>query len=144
MNPLKRIYCNQYYELKAKGKAHMAMSMGTKLAGIALVFVTLGLFYFLLGAWPGFNDGFDDLSKDLFGRRSGRLVGKFVAGLFFLVCYFLVRFTLGRKSSYERTIAEFDALDQATREGISKSGLIIFVASVVIFGVGIVTGLVGS
>ncbi len=138
MNILKQLYCNQYYELKPQGKEASALDNGTKLVTIALVLYALSISFLLILIFPDLKDFFEDILQDIFGRRSGRTIGQIIAALFFASFYFLVKLTLGKKESYENTIAEFETLVEEEQKKISKNGLIFFVLGIGIFAVSMI------
>ena len=130
MNVFKALYCNQYFELAPKGKADQAKFYGTRLLTVAVVINVITLAVLLMIASADFLDWWDDLLKDIFGRRRARQVGMIVALIPFLVVYPIVRFTLGREESYEATIQKFEEQSGADRKRISKKGLIYFLISI--------------
>jgi len=138
MNIFKQLYCNQYYELKPKGKAASAMANGTGLVTVALALYALALYFILTLISHDFRDLVEDFLENVFGRSSGRTIGRIIAGVIFVVFYFLVKHTLGNKVNFEKTIAEFEALDESDQKKISKNGLIFFVSSIGVFVIGLV------
>lgn len=129
MNLFKALYCNQYYELEPKGKGEEANMYGTRLLTIALVFNVISCFILLMLLSPDFLDWWDDLLKDLFGRRQSRVVGKLVALVPFVVVYPMVRFSLGTEANYSRLIERFKSLPAEDQKRISRKGLYYFLAS---------------
>jgi len=131
MNLFKTIYCNQYFELEPKGKAHEAQKMGTILSTIVLVLFMLSLFFISITFFPDFEKEMDRFFKKLFGRTSGRFIGKLVGLLLFVASYPIIRFTVGAASSYKKTIARFNLKSQKEKEQISKKGLWFFMSAVI-------------
>ncbi len=138
MNVFKALYCNQYYELKPQGKEASARSNGTRLLTVSVALNIITLVVLIMVFSEDFTDAFGDLIKDVFGRRTGRSVGKIVALIPFLISLPLIRYTLGRESSYNMLIAEFEELPEETRKQISKKGLQYFIASMVAMGLSVV------
>lgn len=129
MNLLQALYCNQYHELKPKGKADLAIKNGTALTTIALVLNLLTIVFLLVLLVPDFADFMEDLMKDIFGRRRGRTIGMLIAGIPFLLLYPAIRFTMGRNASFERLVARFEDLPEARQEAISRRGKLYFFVS---------------
>lgn len=138
MNVFKALYCNQYYELKPKGKEAAARTNGTRLlaVGIALNIITVVVYIMIFS--EDFTDAFGDLITDTFGRRSGRSVGKFVALIPFLISLPLIRYTLGKESSYDALIAEFESLSAEEQKQVSNKGLYYFFVSMGVFMLAVV------
>jgi len=142
MNLLKAVYCNQYYELNPKGKGDAARSNGTRLLAVSLVidFILLAMLCMVIS--PDLADAFGDLLQDVFGRRQGRMAGKFVVLIPFLIFLPLVRYTLGTESSYQSTISQFEAQSAEQQKRISKKGLIFVVISMANLFVSLALGLI--
>ncbi|MCE7996724.1 MAG: hypothetical protein HEP71_32490 [Roseivirga sp.] len=138
MNVFKALYCNQYYELKPKGKEAAARTNGTRLlaVGIALNIITVVIFMMVFS--EDFTDAFGDLITDIFGRRSGRSVGKVVALIPFLISLPLIRYTLGKESNYNALIAEFESLSAEEQKKVSNKGLYYFIISMGAICLGVV------
>ena len=135
MNALKALYCNQYYELKPKGKEASARDNGTRLLTVSVALNIIFLVVLMMVFSEGFVDAFEDILKDIFGRRRSRSLGKFVALIPFLISYPLIRYTLGRQESYDSLIEYFDQLSPDAQKRISKKGLNYFIASMIGFAV---------
>lgn len=131
MNVLKALYCNQYYELKPKGKEQAARTNGNRLLGISLSLNLIFLVVLVMVISPDFADAFGDLIKDIFGRKPARSVGKLVALIPFLIFLPLVQYTIGTQSSYDQTIRSFEQMSEADQKRVSKKGLIYFVLSMI-------------
>jgi hypothetical protein len=131
MNVIKALYCNQYYELKPKGKAHTAQKMGTILSTIALVLFLMSAFFLLITFFPDFEKSLSKLFRNAFGRRSGRVIGKFAGLLSFLVAFPVVKLCFGRDAIYKHTIREFNAKLALDQKQISTKGFRFFVSAVI-------------
>lgn len=129
MNLLQALYCNQYHELKPKGKAYAGRANGTGLVTVALLLNTFELLFLIAIIYPPFADGVGDLIIDIFGRRNGRGVGKILALIPFLIIFPIVKYTLGRDDNYNRLIERFEALRPEEQERVSKKGLYYFFVS---------------
>ena len=140
MNILKQLYCNQYYELKPKGKGESALENGTALVSIMLVLIALAIFFILVSIFPNMEDRFEDL----FGHRSGKTIGRFIAAVFFIICYISVKLTLGKKEAFNKTITEFEALDRLAQKRISQNGLVYFISSIGLFVVSLILYLIAT
>lgn len=142
MNVLQALYCNQYYELKPKGKEAAARVNGNRLLGIALAFNFILLIVLAMLASPDFADAFGDVVRDIFGRRQSRMVGKIIALIPFLIFLPLVQFTIGRQSTYDQLIDRFESMTESDKKQISKKGLVYFIASMLGFVAAVVLALV--
>lgn len=126
MNLLKAIYCNQYYELKPKGKAHAARTNGTGLVTVGLVLLVFALTTLLIIAFPDLGEYLENLLKEWFGVRSGRTIGRAAALIPFLIIYPLVKNTLGTTASYQATITQFESYSETRKKEISRLGMSFF------------------
>ena len=133
-HPLKAIYCNQYYELKPKGKADRAKENGTVLSAVAVMLLVFAVFLITISFFPDVEKASRDLIKDVFGFRTGKSAGK-ILGLFLVfISWPFVRFTVGTEQSYQNTISTFEAMDAEEQQKVSKYGLWSFIAAIGIFG----------
>lgn len=142
MNPFKALYWNQYYELKQKGKAHVARKQGTLLATIATVLFIFGVFILLIVFVPDFEKEMNRFLRRSFGRNAGRAIGKISALLLILIIYPIINFTIGSSKSYYQNIVKLSLLSKDEQKEISKKGLKFFISSVIIMGVAMIAILV--
>ena len=142
MNVLKAVYCNQYFELKPKGKEDAARTNGTRLLAVGLALYMILLVVILMVMSEDIADGFSDLIEDIFGRRRGRSIGRVVALIPFLISLPLVRYTLGREDVYKNVIAEFESHSEEQQKQISKKGLVFFLGSLAGFGIAFALALI--
>ena len=140
MNVFKALYCNQYYELKPKGKANEARNYGTRLLIVSTALNIIVLVILLMFISEDFTDWFSDTLRDIFGRSQSRTVGRVVAIIPFIIAFPLVRFTLGRQEVYDKLIAEFTSLSDREQLCISKRGFYYFIASLIAFFIALVLG----
>ncbi|MCB0661936.1 MAG: hypothetical protein KDC24_04305 [Saprospiraceae bacterium] len=132
-HPLKAIYCNQYYELKPKGKAHSAKENGTALSAVAVMLLVFATFLITISFFPDVEKASRDLIQDVFGIKTGKSAGK-ILGLFLVfISWPFVRYTVGTEHSYQETISAFEALGPEEQQKVSKYGLWSFVATIGIF-----------
>ena len=143
MNLLKAIYCNQYYELKQKGKEVSARENGTALTAVALMLSVFALLLLSILFVPGLEKDINHFIIDLFGMRSGKTAGKYLGIGIIAICWPIIRFTLGTESSYNKTIHEFESLNKEEQLKISKKGLYTFIAAVAFFGLVFLLFLIG-
>lgn len=138
MNFLQALYCNQHYELKPKGKAHVARKNGNGLVAVSLVLNLLSLGVLLVLLVPGLGDSILDFFEDFLGRGNGRAIGMLIAGIPFLVFIPLVRLTIGSEANYEKLIADFESREESEQKRISGIGLKYFFTTLIVFGVSVV------
>ncbi|MCP4122322.1 MAG: hypothetical protein GY751_11260 [Bacteroidetes bacterium] len=122
MNVFKSLYCNQYYELKPKGKAHAARQNGTGLVTVGILFNLFVLLRIIALIIPEAGEVIVDSIDSVFGNLSGRSTGKIIALIPMGLIYFIVRHTLGNKINYDRMITSFETLDAQTQKRISDKG----------------------
>jgi hypothetical protein len=142
MNVFKALYCNQYYELKPKGKGDAAKLNGSRLLAVCLAIDLILLVVILMVLSGDFADAFGDLIKDIFGRRTGRTVGKVLALIPFLIFLPLIQYTLGTDASYNKTISEFESLSPEEQKRVSKKGLVFSIISFANLFVAVALGLI--
>jgi len=138
MNSFKAIYCNQYYELLPQGKAHSTHKLGTILNTLVLILFVFSAGLLLYVFIPDFEDVIMDPLKKWFGRRNGKLVGKFLGVIIMFICYPIIRYTVGSTNSYDNTIKNFNSLHPIEKEKISKKGMQFFYRSFLILIISIV------
>jgi len=122
MNVFKSLYCNQYYELKPKGKAHAARQNGTGLVTVGILFNLFVLLRIIALIFPEIGEAIVDFIDSFFGSLSGRSTGKIIALISMGLIYFIVRYTLGNKINYNRMITSFETLDPQAQKQVSDKG----------------------
>jgi hypothetical protein len=143
MNPLKAIYWNQYYELKQKGKAHVARKQGTLLVTIAITLIIFSIFYLLMVLVPDFEKETNRFLKRSFGRNLGRSIGKILAILLIIIIYPIINFTIGSTKTYHDNIVKSSLLLSADEQKeLSKKGLKMFILPVILFGIAMIALLI--
>lgn len=138
MNLFKAIYCNQYFELREKGKENAAQKNGSVLASIALMLFFISLAFILMIVFPDFDHAFERFFRDIFGRSAGKIAAKIVVVILFASSFLIIKLTLGRDSSYAKIINDFEALSAKEQRSVSKKGLIFFISSIVLVIVSLV------
>lgn len=133
MNFIQKLYCSQYYELKKKGKEASAKQNGTVLVTLALLLNFMAFMFLLALASPDFRDAFEDMIEGIFGRNAGRSVGKILGLIPFAIIYGIIHITYGRDSNYNNTVAEFDTYSEDQQKALSKSSMVYFIGSIVVF-----------
>ena len=142
MNPLKTIYCNQYFELKQQGKEANARKNGTILTTFALVLTLFAIYILWITFFPDAERTMNRFIRKTVGRTSGRMFGKIGAGILMIISYVLVRYTIGTAKSYQNTINYFDKLSSWEQEKISKKGFKLFIFSIVLIAVSLASLLI--
>lgn len=130
MDILKKLYWNQYVELKEKGKESVARKQGTILVTIALALYLLGTVFLIVTIFPDAMDWMEDLVKDIFGRRTGRTVGKIIAVIPFALFYGIIKLSLDREVVYDKVIYDFGLLPEEEQHKASEQGRNFFFVSV--------------
>jgi hypothetical protein len=123
------ITCNQYMELKERGKERAARQNGTLL--VAIVFLSHFLLLVYGGVWliPGLKPAIVTALGNFFGAASGSAIGRFIALPMIGVFYLIARYTIGTQRHYETTIREFNALPPEKQKRISTAGIAYFFIS---------------
>lgn len=133
MDILRKLYWNQYVELKEKGKHAVARKQGTVLVTIALSLFLLGTVFLIVTIFPDAMDWMEDLIKDIFGRRTGRTVGKIIAVIPFAIFYGIIKVTMDREAVYDRIIYDYGLLSEEEQFKASEQGKKFFFVSVGFF-----------
>jgi len=131
MNVFQALYCNQYYELKPKGKEAAARINSNRLLGISLSINLILLVVIIMVFSADLTDAFSDLVRDIFGSRQGRTIGKIIALIPFLIFLPLVQYTIGTQTNYNKLIARFESFSPYEQKAVSTKGLYYFIASMV-------------
>ena len=130
MDILRKLYWNQYVELREKGKESVARKQGTVLATIALALYLLGTVFLIVTILPDAMDWMEDIVKDIFGRRGGRTAGKIIAVIPFILFYGVIKLTLDRETAYDKIIYDHGLLSEEEQHKASEQGKIFFFISV--------------
>ena len=133
MDILRKLYWNQYVELKEKGKQAVARKQGTMLVTIALSLFLLGAVFLIVTIFPDAMDWMEDLIKDIFGRSAGRTVGKIIAVIPFALFYGIIKLTMDREAVYDKIVYDFGLLSEEEQFRASEQGKIFFFVSVGFF-----------
>jgi hypothetical protein len=129
MNVCEALICNQYAELKLKGKGPSAKTNGVMLIAVSWMLFFIS-FFFLLNLL-----GYDVFKAINTNGLSGRSTGKLVAVVLLACFYGLVYFLYGRQERFDAITQKFDGLSIEEQKAISRKGLYYFIASFGIFAV---------
>lgn len=129
MEILRKLYWNQYVELKERGKESVARKQGTALVTIAIALILLGTVFLIMSIFPDAMDWMEDLIDDIFGRRKGRMVGKIIAIIPFAVVYGIIKLSLDREPVYDKLIYDFGLLSEDEQHQASEQGKMFFFLS---------------
>lgn len=129
MNVCEALICNQYAELKLKGKGPSAKTNGVMLIAVSWMLYFISVFFLL------YLLGFDAFKAISTNGLSGRSTGKLVAAVLLAGFYGLVYLLYGRQQKFDAITQRFDSLSSEEQKAISKKGLYYFIASFGIFAV---------
>ena len=116
--------------MKQKGKEEKALVTANVLVATMFCFLGGSLFFLQMIFFPdyeGFNFIFDSLPTG-----SDKLNGKILGLLFLLIFFLIVRFTIGTKKSYEKSIAVFEQLPPEEQHRLARRGNVLFIGTVVL------------
>jgi len=136
MKFLEALYGSQYYEIHQKGKDGNKGRMNANLYLAALIILFL-LAIVLIGVSfvPGFNDSLTKSVRDIFGRSSGRSIGKLLALPVFAILYLVLSFTVGSKQKFTEYADTFMQYPDEEKKKANKKLLIpFFILGVIVFG----------
>jgi len=136
MKFLEVLYGSQYYEIHQKGKDGNKGRMNANLFLAALIILFL-LAIILIGVSfvPGFNDSLTKSVRDIFGRSSGRSIGKLLALPIFAILYFVLSFTVGSKQKFTAYADKFmQYLDEEKKKANKKLLIPFFILGLIVFG----------
>ena len=85
INILRSVYCDQYRELKQNGKEQRALENRTRILTISVAFNVISIVVIFMVISENFAYAFGDLIEDIFGRKTGRSIGRFIAFTPFLI-----------------------------------------------------------
>ncbi len=71
---------------------------------------------------PDFGDGANDLLKSIFGRSSGKTIGRLIGVGLFLLIFPIVNYTVGTPAKYMEAINQYKALSPEEQEQVAKKG----------------------
>jgi hypothetical protein len=136
MTFLEALYGSQFYEIQKQGKDGNKGRMNANLFLAALI-ILLIFAIVLIGVSfvPGFNEGITKSVRDIFGRTSGRSIGKLLALPLFVILYFVLSFTVGSKEKFTAYADTFMQYPDEEKKKANKKILIpFFVLGVIVFG----------
>lgn len=138
MTLLQSLYCNQYLDLKKQGKEYAANKNGNVTATVSLFCNVITVLFLLSVLSNVFADYMGDAIKNIFQSSSGRMTGRIIALIGLVLIFPIVKFTIGKKENFDKTIATFETLNEAEQNAISKRGLLYFFGSI---GAAVISGL---
>lgn len=123
---LKYIYYSQYFELRSKEKEEKAFLNGNVLVATIFVFLAGALFMIQLRFFEDY-DLVVDFIADTFKIGSDRLNGKILGLVALLIAFLIVRFTIGTKTNYNKTIDTFNTYSLEKQTQLAKVGNYLFI-----------------
>ncbi len=130
MNLLQCLYCNQYLDLKKQGKEYAANTNGNIVVTVSL-FCNVMTVIFLFSVLSGpFADLMGDTVKNAFQNDNGKMVGRMIGIIGLAMIFPFVKFTIGKKENFDKTIAVFESMTEAEQNATSKRGLVYFFGSI--------------
>lgn len=119
MNFFQYLFCNQYAEISNRGGDSSKAQMNTILLSTALFTLYIVIIFVVYGRYhPGYLEEHFSM-----GRMNGKAVGSFLAAVIGLIVFFILRYFIGSKGWYERTVEQFNALHREEQKKISKKGI---------------------
>ena len=123
MNYIASFYASLYdSRVKANQPASESPLNGNIILSLCLIMLIGSLIVTISLLFPGFGDVFEDLLKDIFGRRLGRTMGKFLVIIGLLIFFPIIRFTVGTDANFQKNLADFRALSESEQDKVSKKG----------------------
>jgi len=144
MSPFKAIYWNQYFELKKKQKESAARANGTGIVTMTIVMFLFAIFMLLMTFYPDFERDTSRFVSKSFGRNSGKMIGQMGIILLILIIYPLIKYTIGTRNYFFRTVVKYSILSQDEQKQISKKGMKYFIGSILLFVLSIITMIIKS
>jgi hypothetical protein len=136
MTYLEALYGSQYYEIQKQGKDGNKGRMNANLFLAALIILLiLAIIFIGVSFVPGFNESLTKSVRDIFGRTSGRSIGKLLALPVFAVLYLVLSFTVGSKQKFTAYADKFMQYPDEEKKKANKKLLIpFFILGLIVFG----------
>jgi len=129
MNVLQAVFCSQYLELSKKGKGEAAFKNGLVLSAVCIGLNLMTILFVLISFDLNPLQGVDKL----FGSMSGRTAGRIIALVLFGALFIILRYLFLTKNWFNRTVNNFDQLDDQQKKKIVFRAIIYLVASMLLF-----------
>ena len=113
------LYDSRVKSNQPAGESPVSANIVLSLCLIVFIGSVIGLIVLF---FPDAGDAFEDLLKDVFGRRQGRAIGQLFVIFGIAVFYPIIHFTVGTKERYMRTRSEFRTLPEEKQKQVSRKG----------------------
>ena len=128
MNYFESFYASLFYSRKNHGTpAAPTPFNGNLLLSISLFVFVASIIGILVLIFPEIGDSIEDMLKDIFGRRRGKTIGRFLAIIGIALFYPFVRYTIGTPSKYQKIMSDCEKMSGEELKKVSRKGTI-FVA----------------
>ncbi|MEM7106380.1 MAG: hypothetical protein AAF502_24850 [Bacteroidota bacterium] len=105
---------------------------------LTMLIVSIALSTALL--FPDVADWFDDTLKDIFGRSSGKTIGRLIGIALILLIYPILKFTVGTDESFYNAISEYEGMSDEDKEKTAKRGKWFFLTSICTIAIPFILG----
>ena len=134
MTFLEALYGSQYQEIKSKNGDTTKARFNANLFLSAFVMLLFFILIVILATiFPNLNLGFTKFIKSIFGYSTGKTIGRLIALPAFFIIYISIKFTLGNKIRFEKTVTTFLLYSEEEKNKANKKILIPFFILIGIF-----------
>ncbi len=134
MNPLKLIYSSLYYDSIKRNTIEKARANGTLICTILIFLLVFSGFLLLIVYYPNFEQKATSFLVSIFDDKTlVKGISRLFLVAFFGIIYFLIKYTIGTESSYNKIIEEFLLLRPEQQKGIKKRANVYFLTTVLLF-----------
>lgn len=117
MNFLDTLYGSQYWEIHQKGRdGNKGRTNGNMLLMGLIVLILLVTLLSCISFIPGFESKINQWLRGIFGRASGKSVGKLIAIPFAVLIYFILSATIGNEKNFKKRVDAFMQLPEEKKK----------------------------
>jgi hypothetical protein len=127
MNFFEYLFCNQYAEISNRGGNARKAQLNTIILSAALITLYIVLAFVAYGQLnPGYLEKIFSL-----GFVNGKAAGRFLGLTVGLVVFFILKFFIGSKEWYDKTVEQYNGMSPEEQKRASKKGIrYFFIASI--------------
>ena len=118
MNFFQYMFCNQYAEISGRGGDGRKAQVNTIILSTALITMYIIL---VVVAYGRFNPGVPDKLFS-FGSMDGKAGGRFLAACLSLIVFFALKFRIGSRAWYDRTVNLYNGMLPEQQKTAAKKG----------------------
>jgi hypothetical protein len=119
MNFFQYLFCNQYAEINGRGGNTRQAQINTILLSTVLITLYIVIAFVVYDQfYPGFLE-----KRFSSGYANGKTAGRFLAAVIGLMVFFVLKFFIGTKHWYDKTVEQYTGMLPEEQKRTSKKGI---------------------